>query len=217
MMIRRLLLSFAFILALGSAVASPAAAATDPEKARALIDGMAQEAISTLSAPNRTDAQIADKFHAILKQNFDLPAVGRFVLGRYWRMATPEQQAEYTRLFEDYIVGIYANRFKAYSGETVSITGTRADAPDVVVNSKINLTGGQPPVAVDWKVSAVDDKTYRVTDVIIEQVSMSITQRSEFASIIQNNGGKVDALIALLRSKTGASANVAQAASPQKQ
>ena len=193
------LLALALLLPV-SAQAAPAA----PDAARSLIDGMAAEAISVLSAPGRTDAQIAVKFHDILEKNFDFKGIARFVLGRYWRVATPEQQAEYQSLFGNYIVGIYANRFRQYSGETVSVTGSRPDGDDVIVASKINLTSSPQPVQVEWKVVTDETGKLRVADVIIEQVSMSITQRSEFASIIQNGGGEVEALLKLLRAKTRA-------------
>ncbi len=202
---RRLILMVALWL---SVLAAPALAAPAPEVAQALIKGMASEAISTLSAPGRTDAQIESKFRDILDHNFDLSGIARFVLGRYWRVATPAQQDEYLHLFGDYIVGIYANRFKQYSGETVSVMGARPDGDAMMVSSRINLTKGAQPVLVEWRVEMDPDGLPRVHDVIIEQVSMGLTQRSEFASLIQNNGGSVESLLALLRAKTGAVAAV---------
>lgn len=198
-MIHRWLLSLVLVLGLSA----PALAATDLTAAQKLVDGMASEAISTLAAPDRSDSQIKTKFREILDKNFDFNGIARFVLGRYWRVATPEQQEEYLKLFGDYIVGIYANRFSQYSGETVSVVGAKPDGETgAMVNSRINLTKSPQPVAVDWKISPDDKGKLRVQDVIIEQVSMSITQRSEFATIIQNNGGKVEALLAMLRAKT---------------
>lgn len=199
-MLRRVFLAVLFLCA---AVLPAQAAAPSEAAAKALIDGMAGDAISVLSAPGRSDAQIADKFHQILKQNFDITGISRFVLGRFWRSATPDQLAEYETLFEDYVVGIYANRFKQYSGETVSVIGSRVDGDNVIVSSTINLTGGAKPVLVEWKVSNDDTGAPRVEDVIIEQVSMSITQRSEFSTIIQNGNGKVDVLLSQLRAKVG--------------
>lgn len=207
-MVRRVFLAVLFLCAAVLPAQAPAqvpiqSAAPSEAAAKALIDGMAGDAISVLSAPGRSDAQIADKFHQILKQNFDIPGISRFVLGRFWRSATPEQLAEYETLFEDYVVGIYANRFKQYSGETVSVIGSRVDGDNIIVSSTINLTGGAKPVLVEWKVSNDDAGKPRVEDVIIEQVSMSITQRSEFSTIIQNGNGKVDVLLSQLRAKVG--------------
>lgn len=207
-MLRRTLLGKVLglaVMSLATVGAAQAHAAVSPDAAKTLVDGMAAEAISTLSAPDRTDAQIREKFHAILQKNFDFDGIAKFVLGRYWRTATPEQQTEYLKLFGDYIVGIYANRFSQYSGETLSTGNVRQDGDDAIVTSKINLTRNPQPVAVDWKVTTGADGKPRVSDVIIEQVSMSITQRSEFASIIQGSGGNVEALLVRLRAKTGAS------------
>lgn len=207
-MLRRTLLQKFFGLALlaglATGVALPAHAAVSPDAAKALVSGMAGEAISTLAAPDSTPEQIRAKFHEILQNNFDFDGISKFVLGRYWRTATPEQQAEYTKLFGNYIVGIYANRFKQYSGETVDVTGAKQTGDDAVVASRINLIKNPQPIAVEWKITTGADGKPRVSDVIIENVSMSITQRSEFASIIQNGGGKVEALLAQLRAKTGA-------------
>ena len=55
-----------------------------------------------------------------------------------------------------------------------------------------------PPVRVDWRVRK-NGETLKVVDVIAEGISMLITQRDEFAAVIQNSGGKVDALIDRLR------------------
>ena len=199
---QRLFLSLFLILGLGQ----PALAAKElaPEAAaKALIEGMATEAIEVLADKNRTPALIQTKFNALLSKGFDLNYIGRFVLARYWRNTTPAQQADYLKLFQDYIVGIYANRFAAYSGETLVVGDAKIDGDDVIVASRINRTNGAPPVAVDWRVQKSEDGQYRVIDVIIEQVSMGITQRSEFSSIIQNGGGRVEALLAQLRAKTG--------------
>jgi phospholipid transport system substrate-binding protein len=170
-------------------------------EARALIEGMAQEAISVLSAKDRTDEQIKTKFHTLLSNGFDVDSIGRFVLGRYWRQATPQEQEEYLKAFEDYVVGIYANRFKEYSGESLAVTGLReVDGGDVLVASRIQRPAGGQPIQVDWKVRKTD-AGWRVSDVVIEEVSMSISQRAEFASVIENNGGKVSNLIAQLKSR----------------
>ncbi len=51
-----------------------------------------------------------------------------------------------------------------------------------------------------------DDGAYKISDVIVEGVSMLVTQRSEFASIIQRHGGQVQGLLDLMREKTASTA-----------
>ena len=60
---------------------------------------------------------------------------------------------------------------------------------------------GQPPAGVDWLLTS-QNGAYKISDVIVEGVSMAVTQRSEFASVIQRNGGQVEGLITALRQKT---------------
>ena len=124
------------------------------------------------------------------------------MLGRYWNSATPQQQDEYQKLFEQLIVSTYADRFVEYSGETFRITGSRPEGEnDTMVTTQIVRPNG-PPVNVDWRVRKRDG-TYKIIDVVVEGVSMGVTQRQEFASVISQNGGQVQGLIQALRQKVG--------------
>jgi len=118
-----------------------------------------------------------------------MDTIARFAMGRYWAIATDAEKKEYTKLFRQMIVDVYTNRFSEYSGQTFNVKGHKAAGrKDVIVNSIIQGTGQS--IKVDWRI-----RKGRVIDVLVENVSMSVTQRSEFASIIQRNGGKVSALI----------------------
>jgi phospholipid transport system substrate-binding protein len=77
------------------------------------------------------------------------------------------------------------------------VTGSRADAAGVIVMSQIIRPQG-PPIEVDWRLEANDGR-YKISDVIVDRVSMALSQRSEFAAIIQRNGGQVSGLLATLR------------------
>ena len=70
-----------------------------------------------------------------------------------------------------------------------------------MVDSKLNQTNGQP-ISIQWEVRD-SGQGLRITDVKIEGVSMVMTRRSDFNSFVQNNGGKVDALISELESRAG--------------
>lgn len=114
----------------------------------------------------------------------------------------PRQQAEYQRLFEQLIINTYAGRFLEYSGETFKVTGARAESgTDSAVATQIVRPNG-PPITLEWRVRHRDGHS-KIIDVVFEGVSMGVTQRQEFASVIQQNGGKVDGLIQALRQKVG--------------
>jgi phospholipid transport system substrate-binding protein len=192
--IRRFLLLFALVIA----TPMPAAAA-DP--ATDFISDLGARAITDLGAMELSQADREANFRKLLEEHFDVPAIARFTLGRHWKIATEAERAEFLTLFEDFVVRSYATRFAGYSGETFAVKGsTPGPKSATLVHSKV-LRGSAEPVRVDWRVEPRGDKLM-ITDVIVEGVSMSVTQRSEFASVIQSSGGKVEGLLEALRNKT---------------
>jgi phospholipid transport system substrate-binding protein len=196
MLRRNVLAAFASI---AGALGAPAVvlAAADPA---AVIKNLGNRALEVLGK-NATPAQRVARFHELFREEFDVPGIARFVLGRYWKTATPEQQEEFVKLFEDYIALVYSNQLAAYSGEMLKVTGSRTNAEGAVVASEIIRPSGAPPVKVDWHMTDRNG-SYKISDVTVDGISMAVTQRSEFASVIQRSGGQVGGLIAQLRQKT---------------
>ncbi len=64
----------------------------------------------------------------------------------------------------------------------------------MLITSYIKQNNGTPDIQLDWRLRKKKDKFY-VIDVSVEGISMALTQRSEFSSIIQRGGGKISALI----------------------
>lgn len=140
------------------------------------------------------------EFRGVLQSNFDIPSIGKFVLARYWRQASDAQKKEYLELFEDAIVDNYAAQFDNYNNETLNVeSARRARDGGVIIVSKIVRHGNTPPLQVDWKVFNTK-AGMRVLDIVVNGVSMSISQRSEYASAIKSKGG-IDGLLAAMRNK----------------
>ncbi|MGC2203712.1 MAG: ABC transporter substrate-binding protein [Stellaceae bacterium] len=201
-MVRRAFLTATLILAAAAfAPATPAPAAADPA---ALISQLGSRALEVLGKGS-TQSQRVARFRELLREDFDVPGIARFVLGRYWNIATEEQRAEYVKLFEDYVALAYSTRLAEYTGEKFKVTGSRPDGDGAIVSSQIVRPGGAAPVKVDWRVTGRNG-VYKISDVSVDGISMAVTQRSEFASVIQHNGGQVQGLIAMLRQKTAGTA-----------
>lgn len=187
-------------------LAVPFTAATartaDADQAKSVIDGMAQRAISVLKQGQGDKATRDAQFRDIFRESFDIPRIGQFVLGIYWRRASEEQRVEYLKLFESFIVKTYAERLSQYSGEKLQVDGARANGEKTLVDSAVLRSQGQP-IRIVWELEKDGAGKPKVTDVIIERVSMSQTQRSDFNSYISQNGGSIDALLTKLRSMTG--------------
>ena len=140
-------------------------------------------------------------FRGLLTAGFDIETIGRFVLGRYWRKATEAERTEYGRLYEDLIVATYSRQLSSYAGETLKVEGVRQrDGKSVLVASRFLRAQGEP-VRLDWRLLRRGD-TWRIVDVVVEGMSMALSQRSEFKAVIRGNGGRVEALLEKLREKT---------------
>lgn len=198
-MMRRCVLIGAPVLLAGALLPTLLTAAADPA---AVITNLGNRALAVLGK-NATPAQRVARFHELFREDFDVPGIARFVLGRYWQTSTPEQQEEFVRLFEDYIALVYSAQLAAYAGETLRVIGSRPDPQGAIVTSEIIRPTSAPPVKVEWRLTDRNG-TYKISDVAVEGISMAVTQRSEFASVIQRNGGQVAGLIAQLREKTAA-------------
>jgi phospholipid transport system substrate-binding protein len=209
MITRRIIIAATALLALAgwTTVPVPASADSRSEAAASFVQDLGARAVDILVTPNLQRQDTENRFRALLNEGFDVPYIGRFVLGRYWNGATPAQRQEYLELFELLIVKVYADRFSEYSGqnldssETLRILGHRPEGErDAIVQSQIVRPDG-PPVMVEWRVRERDGQN-KIIDVAVEGVSMSVTQRNEFASVIQRGGGSVEALLDALRQRT---------------
>ncbi len=178
---------------------APAARAAD-EEATEFIQTLGDEFVAVLADKELPAERRIEEFRRLFIEGFDVKTISRFALGRYWRRASKSQRLEYSRLFSDYMVTTYSARLGQYSGEKIVVGETRNDGKrDSIVSSKIVRPKGKP-VRLDWRLRRRDE-SYKIVDVVIEGVSMAITQRDAFASVIRRGGGKVESLLEELRSK----------------
>jgi phospholipid transport system substrate-binding protein len=170
--------------------------------AGAFVASLAQEALDQLTPNSIPEAQRAERFRELMQRGFDAQLISRFVLGRYWRQATEAERAEYVKLFDQLVVQTYSRRLTEFSGARIKVNTVSPpnEDGDSMVGAEGQM-GSKPPVRFDIRVRKQADGGYRIIDVMIEGVSMAITQRDEFASVIQRGGGKIEALLANLREK----------------
>jgi phospholipid transport system substrate-binding protein len=195
------ILSLVAALLFGAALFQPAAAqAQTADQAAKYVESLGNEAVAIIADAKLSKDQKQAKLEKIFSTNVDIAWVGRFVMGRFWRTATPEQQKRYLAEYEKFVVTHYASRFAQYSGGKFAVTGTRADAEgEYTINMKMSGDQSDEPVLVDYRVRA-GKGGFKVFDVIVEGVSMITTQRSEFNAILTRDG--IDGLIGKLANKS---------------
>ena len=188
--------ALALLVAAALFVRNPVMAAVDPS---AFVSDLANSAFETLRDPSSSEPERFSKFRALLTKGVDLPRVGRFVLGAHWKRADAAQQAEYQSLFGNYVIAAYAGRLKDYTEAKITVKETlTTDKGEYIVSTLVVHPKNPEPVHVDWRLREAEGKL-RILDMTIEGVSMALTQRSEFSSIIQQNGGDINVLLARLR------------------
>ena len=199
--VTRALSLFLTIFALNVASAADCAAtAADLSDPAALVRHVGDSAIGLLTDSSLSDTDREQRVRQVLQDAFAVDTVGRFVLGHHWRRATPGQQDDYLVVFREYVVNSIAARFGDYSGERMRVVDQRDDhGKGTIVTTQID-SPVHGLVEVQWRVREVEGET-KIIDIIVEGVSMLLTQRSEFAAVISSNGGNVDALIVQLRVK----------------
>lgn len=160
-------------------------------------ENMARRGIAFLSNQEITLEERKADFRNLLRSDFDMNTIGRFAIGPYWRTMTEEQKTAYLQSFENYIVNIYSRRFQEYKGQKLEFDGkTVVVNDDVLVSSFLYPESGEK-IPISWRVR-IRDGQYRIIDIIINNISMVITQRSDFSSMIQRGGGDVSVLLTRL-------------------
>lgn len=198
---RRGLVAGVLIAALMVAAGGARTAASD-DSAVAFVQDIGNDVIAILGdKANSTLAEREVAFRDVMERGFDIPTVTRFVLGRHWRAATDVQRSQFSAIFLDFIARVYASRFDTYSygGEQFTVRSTIADeSGDTIVRSRVARPSGADPVELDFRVRSKDG-THRVVDLYVEGISMLLTHRAEFSSVINRKG--FDGLLSDIRAR----------------
>lgn len=181
--------------------ALPSRAAADAKAdGKAMVQRMADQVVDILANKGMGRAAKEARFRQIFGGNFDVPTIGAWVMGPPWRGATAAERKDFLALFETYIVKVYTGQLSTYSGEKVQVVGAEDDGPGVAVVSRIVDPVNARTVELRWRLRKTGAQL-RVRDIVIENISMSQTQRREFAAVFDQRGRTVAGLIAALREK----------------
>jgi phospholipid transport system substrate-binding protein len=134
----------------------------------------------------------------LFDENVDLAGIARFILGRYWRTASENERAEFTRLFAELIVQTSDAGLAGYAGQRLRVSDARAvEDGEIIVRSELSQTDG-PAIRIDWRLRQQSDG-FKITDVAVEGISVRGALRDFVAAAVQERGGTIAALLAALR------------------
>jgi len=189
-------LAIGLLMLAWSAAATPcsAGATGDP---KAFVQGIGDKVVKVLQQ-NLPREKTGEALNAIWLDAFDVDGIARAVLGKNWKKASDEQRKAYMEVFPKYVAKLYAIQFSNYEGQTFAVKGSKTTSDgSAVVNAEID-TPNSDPIKLDFIVASTD-QGLKVTDVKVEGVSLLVTKRSEFDSVIAQKG--IDGLIQAMRQK----------------
>jgi len=159
--------------------------------------GQALQGADTLAEKRR-------RLEPFIARVVDVPAVARFCLGRYWRVATPEQRQRFTGLFLRSLANAVALRAGSYqTGLGHVIVQQPVARPDGIYVPTLVQPQGKPEVHVAWIVEA-DHAPMQIIDVTAEGMSLRLAKRSDFTAYIAQHGGDIDRFLDALQRQLAA-------------
>ena len=171
-------------------------------KSKVFLEKLGREVIETVSNVDITDTQREVNFRKLYLSSFDNYYISRFVLGRYWKTLDKSVQKQFVNSFNNYIVATYAPKFKGWEGTFKAID---SQIENNYYNVKMNVINKEgPKMQMMWKLYVNKNNKFKILDVNLEGVSMLVTQRAEFLSVIKNHPQGVNGLIDAMNKKTQA-------------
>jgi phospholipid transport system substrate-binding protein len=170
--------------------------APDVQAARQFVERTGDSLVSIINGPGSL-AEKQQRMQPLINGAVDVNGVGRFCLGRFWRLANPQQQQEYLQLFHSVLLNSITAKLGEYQGVRFSVG--RADAREEGVNVTTTvIRPNNPPNTVIWVIADVGGSP-KIEDVIAEGTSLRLTQRDDYASYLTRNNNDIQALIDALR------------------
>jgi len=176
---------------------------SDPAGAPAFVERLGQQAAVIAAAEPRDAQGRHERLKALVREGFDLPLIGRFVLGRFWRQADRNQRAQFQDLFAEHLVNSYARQFDRYRAETLAVVDSRpVGTKDMLVETLVESPEG--PLVTGWRVRGGADRD-RIVDVTVNGISLVLTERQEFVAAARRLG--LEGLLEAMRANAQNRAN----------
>ena len=148
-----------------------------------------------------TDKENKQVLNQLVENYFDVDAITRFSVGRYWRVATESERSEYAKLFRFVLLNQSNEQFHKLRDLEFKPTTTKTKGDKLILVGGIihDKSGEFPDVEIFWRVVARPDMPVKIFDIEVENISMLKTQQDENTTLIRRNAGRFSALIEALQ------------------
>jgi phospholipid transport system substrate-binding protein len=176
---------------------STRSAAAEPEDpVRAFVEQVNSASNTFFGSGSEADAR--DKCRQLLVWAFDVPAMGEYALAKAWDTTTGDDRKAFLDAFEDEIITAYLRRMT--NGATLTYVGAREPFKgDRYAASRLTQPGKADQTWI-WRIRPAGDK-WRIVDVMVDGHSALFAERQEYAQVLQDNHGDINAVIAFIHNR----------------
>ena len=154
---------------------------------------------SKILSENLSKDEKINKLKIIAEETVDIRGIGFYTLGSIRKNLDDSQKKKYSKLFREYFLKSFSSRLSEYTNPEIDVLSKEVLSENyTIVNSLLKGTSERPEVKIDWRVYTKNPENPLIRDLIIEGLSLARTQKEEFASILNSNDNKIDALFKTL-------------------
>jgi phospholipid transport system substrate-binding protein len=190
------------LAAVGLCLALVAAPASADDGARAFTQTLIDQGFAILRDARADEPTRVRRFDDFIMQHMDARKTALFTLGNYRRGAADGVVEPFVAAFTDYSTAIYGAHLVDYSTAALRVTGEIANKPgDVTVTTVAEGGNLREPLRIAFRLAG-DGGNYKIVDVQVAGIWLSVEQREQFASVLSQTNGDIPSLTASLKDRT---------------
>jgi ABC-type transporter MlaC component len=177
----------------------PSSIAEEKQKLIEFVNNTAKQVIVVIESTN-TNSQKEQKLRDIFCNSVDITWMAKFSLGKYYKKINQPQLEEYLVAYKNFMIGNYVSKFSEYNRVNFDIESVKhISNSQYIVNTKIlNKKYTSKYINIAYRIKMTDNH-FLIRDIIAEDISLILGQRSDFNSIISKES--ISSLIQRLREK----------------
>ena len=119
-----------------------------------------------------------------INDNFAGTGIAKFVAGEAWKKSDKNTKKIYIENFKRHLALNIASMMQGYSDQTYELTKSKYDQKNQVTLIDMEIFSDTGSVVVTWRVKESKDRFF-VIDLIVADISLVVTKRSEFNSMLK--------------------------------